>query len=200
MDFLEGFLMGPIWSDTEYETRRHTGLYWLFGWLAFAIYIWLQFTPVLAQPWLALPRWAPLVTFAFLLLLAPFACRYYYQLSLLVKLPILSLLIIKLLAGFLAFYQWLLPLYTLQTEDLPQDLLEYINQTIAKSTETFSSMGQAVGMLVGILVGGLQVVFTFVGILLLASIVPALYLAFLQIIQRLVDYLVHYTLLRDLDI
>jgi hypothetical protein len=61
-------------------------------------------------------------------------------------------------------------------------------------------MGQAVGMLVGILVGGLQVVFTFVGILLLASIVPALYLAFLQLVQRLVDYVAHHTLLRDLDI
>ena len=23
MDYLEGFLLGPVWSDTEYETRSH---------------------------------------------------------------------------------------------------------------------------------------------------------------------------------
>ena len=62
--------MGPICSDTEYETRRHTGFYWLLGWLVFAGYIWLQFSPPQAQPWLALPLWVPLVLFAFLLLLA----------------------------------------------------------------------------------------------------------------------------------
>ncbi len=60
-------------------------------------------------------------------------------------------------------------------------------------------MGQAVGMMVGIIAGGLQVVLTFVGILLAATLVPALYLVLLQLLQRGVDYLMHRTLLRNLD-
>lgn len=199
MDFLEGFLLGPIWSDTEYETRRHTGFYWLIGWLAFLGYVWLQFTPPLAQPWLQLPRWAPILICGFLILAMPFASRFYYRLNILIKLPVLALQLVKLLAAFLALYQWVLPLYTLNVDLLPQELLEYINQTIAKSTETFTTMGQAVGMMVGIIAGGLQVVLTFIGILLVATIAPALFLALIQLLQRAVDLLAHRTLLRNLD-
>ena len=25
MDYLEGFFIGPVWSDTDYEGRRHLG-------------------------------------------------------------------------------------------------------------------------------------------------------------------------------
>lgn len=199
MDFLEGFLLGPTWSDTEYETRRHTGFYWLIGWLVFLGYIWLQFDPPQARPWMSLPRWAPLLVFFFLLLAAPFTNRYYYRLNILLKLPVLALQAIKLAAAYLAVYQWVMPFYKLDVDLLPQELLEYINQTIAKSTETFTSMGQAMGMMVGVIAGGLQVVLTFVGILLVATIAPALFLVLLQLLQRGVDYLAHHTLLRNID-
>ena len=78
-------------------------------------------------------------------------------------------------------------------------MLEYINQTIAMSTETFTSMGQAMGMMGGVIAGGLQVVLTFVGILLVATIAPALFLVLLQLLQRGVDNLTHHTLLRNID-
>ena len=200
MDFLEGFLLGPIWSDTEYETRRHTGFYWLIGWLSFLGYIWLQFDPPAARPWLALPRWAPMIAFVFLLLAAPFANRYYYRLNFVIKLPVLALQMFKIAAAFLALYQWVLPFYSLDVDLLPQDLLDYINQTISPSTETFANMGQAIGMMFGIIAGGLQVVLTFIGILLVATIAPAIFLALIQLLQRGVDYLAHHTLLRNIDL
>ena len=199
MDFLEGFLLGPIWSDTEYETRRHTGFYWFIGWLACFLYIWLQLKPDTLQPWLDLPRWAPVAVFVFLLIASPFACRYYYRLNFLIKPIVLGLQLVKLAAAFLALFQYVLPLYTIQVDLLPEQLLEYVNQTIAHATETFAAMGQAVGMMVGIIAGGLQVVLTFVGILLAATLVPALFLVMLQLLQRGVDYLMHRTLLRNLD-
>ena len=199
MDFLEGFLLGPIWSDTEYETRRHTGFYWLIGWLACFLYIWLQLPPGPLQPWRELARWATVAVFAFLLIASPFACRYYYRLNFLIKPIVLGLQLVKLAAAFLALFQYVLPLYTIQVDLLPEQLLEYVNQTIAHATETFAAMGQAVGMMVGIIAGGLQVVLTFVGILLAATLVPALFLVMLQLLQRGVDYLMHRTLLRNLD-
>lgn len=200
MDFLEGFLLGPIWSDTEYETRRHTGFYWLIGWLIFAGYLWLQFKPPIAQPWLDLPSWTSVFVFFFLLCALPFACRYYYQLNFLIKIPILAIQVIKLAAAFLALYQWALPLYTLDIAALPDQLIEYINTAIAKATETFSSLGDAIGMMVGIIAGGLQVVLTLVGIILAATLIPALFLFMIQLLQRGMDYLVQRTLFQQLDI
>jgi hypothetical protein len=200
VDFLEGFLLGPIWSDTEYETRRHTTLYWLIGWLACAGYVWLQLKPAVMQPWLDLPPLVPILSFCFLLIALPFASRYYYRLNFFLKLVILLLQLGKLAAAFLAFYQKVLPYYTINLDTLPQDMLDYVNQTIAKATETFATMGKAVGMMVGLAAGGLQVVLTLVGILLAASIIPALYLTLIQLLQRGVDYLAHRTLLRNLDL
>ena len=60
-------------------------------------------------------------------------------------------------------------------------------------------MGQAVGMMVGILVGGLRVVLTLCIILLAGTLIPALFLFILQILQRAVDFVVSRYVLRSLD-
>lgn len=200
MDFLEGFLLGPIWSDTEYETRRHTGFYWLIGWLALACYSYMQINRTFLQQWILLPSWAPVLLVFLLLLLSPFACRYYYRVNLLVKLLILAVQVIKFLLAFLAFFQRLLPLYSFELDQLPQLLLDYVNKTVTQATETFTAMGQAVGMMVGIIAGGLQVVLTFAGILLAATLAPAMFLYAIQLLQRGVDLLVHRTLLQNIDL
>lgn len=199
MDFLEGFLLGPIWSDTEYETRRHTGFYWLIGWLAFAGYIVLLLEPSVAAGWIGLPRYVPIVYFVLLTLASPFACRYYYRLNPILKVLILLIQISKLAAALLALYQFVLPKYTLEPDTLPQTILEYVNQTIAKATDSLESLGHGVGMLAGIITGGMLVVLTFVGILLFATLVPAIYLAVLKLLQRGIDLLTNRFLLHNLD-
>ena len=200
MDFLEGFLLGPIWSDTEYETRRHTGFYWLIGWVALAVYIYLQLTPTFLLSWLTLPLWAPVLIVLVLMLISPFACRYYYRLNIVIKVIILAVQLFKLLMAFLAFYQRVLPLYKLNLDTLPQQLLDYVNQTVTQATETFTAMGQAVGMMVGILAGGLQVVLTFAGVLIAATLAPALFLFLIQLLQRGIDLIVHRTVLHNVDL
>ncbi|MBP8990220.1 MAG: hypothetical protein KBG64_08380 [Clostridia bacterium] len=200
MDFLEGFLLGPIWSDTEYETRRHAGLYWFIGWLAFAGYIWLQFKPPWAQPWLSLPRWVPILIFFFLLFSSPFMNCYYYRMNILVKLLILAFQAIKLAAAFLALYQWILPYYSFDIDLLPQEIIEYINQTITKSTETFATIGQAVGMLIGLIAGALQIILTFLCGLLTVTLGPAFYLFLIQMLQRVVDRIAYRKLLPHVDL
>jgi len=200
MDFLEGFLLGPVWSDTEYETHRHTGFYWLIGWIIFGGYVWLQLLkPAAAEPWLNLPRYAPIIYFFLLTLASPFACRYYYRVNPLLKGLILLLEISKFLAAFLSLYQYSMPLYMLNLDTLPQTVLEYVNKTVAGTTESFQSLGQGVGMLVGLAGGGLLVVLTFLGILLAATLIPAFYLAAARLIQRGVDMLAHHFLLHDID-
>lgn len=200
MDFLEGFLLGPIWSDTEYETRRHTGFYWFVGWLTLGCYLWLQIKPGTASGLLGLPVSTPIIVFLIFLLGLPFACRYYYRMNFAVKGLIIAAEMIKLGAAFLAFFQNVMPRYTLNTVTLPEDLLEYVNQTIAKWTGSFESLGQGLGMLVGIVTGGLQVVLTMIIILLAATIVPALFLLVIQLIQHGLDLVVHRFVFQDIDI
>ena len=91
MDFLEGFLMGPVWSDTEYETRRHVGFFWLVGWLFLAIFAFLLLYPEKAPVWLSMPGYLPYVMFFVLALASPFACRYYYRMNVFVKVAILEI-------------------------------------------------------------------------------------------------------------
>ena len=61
-------------------------------------------------------------------------------------------------------------------------------------------MGQAVGMMVGILAGGLQVVLTFAGVLIAATLAPALFLFLIQLLQRGIDLIVHRTVLHNVDL
>lgn len=45
MDYLEGFLIGPVWTDTDYETKRHTMIHVLLAFLVAVWYIFLQVFP-----------------------------------------------------------------------------------------------------------------------------------------------------------
>jgi hypothetical protein len=196
MDFLEGFLLGPVWSDTEYETRRHTGFYWFIGWLCCFVFAYLVITPDAAPNWLGMPRFLPVLLFAVFVMISPLACRYYYKLNILLKWVILAFQALKFGFAYLAFFQYLLPKFSLNLDELPQDLLEYINRTIEKSTDYFTNLGQGIGMLVGIVSGGLMIVLTFAGYLLAATLAPTVYLVILKTIQRGVDLLARATLFR----
>jgi hypothetical protein len=199
MDFLEGFLLGPIWSDTEYETRHHVGFYWLVGWATLAVFAFLAIYPEKAPGWLNMPDYLPFVLFFLLALLSPFASRYYYRLNLLVKIGILLLQILKFGFGFIAFLQFWRARFVIDLAAVPQSAMDYVNKTIASSSNYFASLGEGTGMLVGIVSGGLLVVLTFAGGLLLATVLPAIYLLVMQLIQRGIDLLARATVIRSLD-
>ncbi|HAL74163.1 MAG TPA: hypothetical protein DCM45_03600 [Clostridiales bacterium] len=199
MDFLEGFLMGPVWSDTEYETRRHIGFFWLIGWLFLTVFAYFLIYPEKAPAWLAMPTYLPYIFFFFLAFLTPMICRYYYRLNIALKIPILLLLALKFVFGFLAFLHFWQSRITVDLSTLPQNALEYINTVIARSTDYFSGLGDGTSMLVGIIAGGLLIVLTFAGGLLASTVLPALYLVLMKIIQRGIDLLARATLFREID-
>lgn len=199
MDFLEGFLMGPVWSDTEYETRRHIGFFWLIGWLFLAAFAFFLVYPDKAPAWLGMPTYLPYIFFFLLALLTPLACRFYYRLNIALKIPILMLLALKFVFGFLAFLQFWQSRITVDLSTLPQNALEYINTVIARSTDYFSGLGDGTSMLVGIIAGGLLIVLTFAGGLLVATVLPSLYLILMKMIQRGIDLLARATLFREID-
>ena len=102
MDYLEGALLHSWWSDTDYESRRHTGT-WLWYSLAFfavlayaALRLNLKGSMVLSENHEFL-RTVWLVLF----FVTPFLCMVYYKLPFLLRLPVLFLLSVKYLSYFL---------------------------------------------------------------------------------------------------
>jgi hypothetical protein len=199
MDFLEGFLMGPVWSDTEYETRRHIGFYWLVGWLFLAVFAFFLLFPEKQPGWLSMPGFLPWLLFFAMALLTPLACRYYYRLNIVLKIVILILLAAKFILAFIAFLQIWQSVISIDLATLPQTLLEYINDVIAKATKYFASLGEGTSMLVGIISGGLLIVLTFAGGLLAATVIPALYLVVLKLAQRGIDLLARVAVFKEID-
>ena len=41
LDYLEGLLLGRLWSDTDFENRKHFGLFVIYGLLVDAIVLYL---------------------------------------------------------------------------------------------------------------------------------------------------------------
>lgn len=201
MDFLEGFLLGPVWSDTEFETRRHTGFYWFVGWLAMAFYLFMVARPAPFKVWLELPGGLLVALFLLLVAALPFAARFYYRQHPIVKGLILLLYGIKHVIAFIFFYQVIKRFWKPDLALLPQQGMEFINTTITYTSEMFRSLvSPTFGMVVGIIAGGMLVVLTLIGLVLAATLLPALYLWLLKLIQYGADLILHRTVLRDPDL
>lgn len=41
LDYLEGLLLGRLWSDTDFENRKHFGLFVIYGLLVDAIVLYI---------------------------------------------------------------------------------------------------------------------------------------------------------------
>lgn len=199
MDFLEGFLLGPIWSDTEYETRRHTGFYWLIGWVVLSIFSWFVLFPEQTEHWLIISYTVSVVVLIVLLLGSPFISRFYYRMNLIIKVIILIIQTSKFSLAFVMAMHIGLKRLQVNREMIPQDLLEYVNQTMANASLYFESWGKGVGMLLGIVSGGIIIVLTLVGGLLLATLIPVVILIAVKTIQRLIDLLACRILFQELD-
>lgn len=197
MDFLEGFLLGPLWSDTEYETQRHVGFHIFLGAIISGIFLWLIIFPDKLNFWLELPTAMYVIFIVLFLLATPFAARVYYQLKLPLKLLILAVQVIKLISVYLVAYKIMLPKYKLNLSELPQTLIEEINMAISKATEFFEGFGRATGMLLGIIGGGLTIVLRLLVIIGIGISVPIIILIAVKLIQWSWDYITQKYVLRE---
>lgn len=197
MDFLEGFLLGPLWSDTEYETQRHIGFHIFLGSIISGIFLWLLIFPDRLKFWLDLPTAMYVIFIVLFLLATPFAARVYYQLKLPLKLLIIAVQFFKFAAVCMVAYQIMLPKYQLNLTELPQTLIEEINLSISKATEFFEGFGRATGMLLGIIGGGLMIVLRLLVIIGVAIIIPILIIIAVKLVQWSWDYITQKYILRE---
>ncbi len=195
MDFLEGFLMGPFWTDTEYESRHHVGFYLLMGLAVSGLFVFWLIQPVAGL--LSIPWAVPALLLTLMLLINPYLCRNYYRRPLYLRLLILLALIIKQLLALLLLFTAALPFIHLDLAGLTNQLMNFVNEDIAAMTDRLSNLSNAAAMILGLILGSL---YSLVKLLLVAAagvVIPGLTLILVRWLQLALDWLIRRKLLRE---
>lgn len=190
MDYLEGALLGPVWSDTDYENRSHKGAALLLSlafWLGF-LYLLLQFYQDALSPVLQTPSIWMLATIV-AILLSPILSYYYYNLPLVFRFIVLLFHAAKYVAAVCLIYSIVLPLISLNVDTLIPDLLLWMDNTVGtfveRNTEVYELFGLLVSGIVLVLLGALSLILS----LLAIALAPILYVQLVKYTQRLFDIL-----------
>jgi len=198
MDFLEGFLMGPHWSDTEYESRHHIGFYLLTGLIIAGCFGYLLVQPEQADRWVW--PWPVLGLLLFLLmLLNPFLCNRYYRQNRLIRLLILLVLMIKNLLAILLLFALALPMVHLDLTNIADNLLNLTNESIAAMTDRFSALNNASAMIFGIIAGSLLMLLRAALVVAIGTLVPCLTLLVVRWLQKGIDWIIRKQLIPEMD-
>lgn len=195
MDYFEGLFLGKLWSDTDFENRRHVTLYILYGLFIDALVLltyWTGRTLPLVGTWGTLQ----LVLFILLFLACPFICFKYYQMPLWGKIIVLiekAFKHILIMAFSLSIF---LPYLSVNVGDLQEFLINYLNKTLETYTEKFIDSAGTFATIIGVVTGGMHIVLVFAFWVILSLVLPgAIYLIY-RIIQYGYDWVIAKTIIR----
>ena len=190
LDYLEGLLLGGLWSDTDYENRRHFGLFVIYGLFVDAIILYLY---ILNQEFLGFGRIGPIhiAIFVLLFLANPFICFRYYRMPLWGKCLILLVKIFKSYLIVSYTVSLLLPKLSVKVGDLQDFLIAYLNSTLETYTEKFQASAGSFSTVLGVLAGGVHVVGVVLLYALAAIVIPSLIYLAVKLVQYVWDWVVN---------
>ena len=190
LDYLEGLLLGRLWSDTDYENRRHFGLFVLYGLFVDAIVLYIY---ILNKGLLGFGSIGPIhiAVFVLLFLANPFICFRYYRMPLWGKLMILLVKIFKSYLIVSYTVSLLLPRLTVRVDDLQDFLISYLNSTLEKYTEKFQASAGSFSTVLGVLAGGVHVVGVVLLMALATIVIPSLIYLGVKLVQYVWDWVVN---------
>ena len=190
LDYLEGLLLGRLWSDTDFENRKHFGLFVIYGLLVDAIVLYIYIS---GKGLLNFGIVGPIhiAVFTLLFLANPFISFRYYRMPWWGKILVLAVKIYKSYLIVSYTVSLLLPRLSVQVDDLQDFLMTYLNGTLEKYTEKFQASAGSFSTVLGVLAGGVHVVGTVLLYALAAIIIPGrIYLA-IRIVQYVWDWVVN---------
>ncbi len=190
MDYLEGALLGRLWSDTDYENRRHGTAWFLFAFLFWGITAWVAYSVNRrgALAWPGSPTlW--LILAICLLLVLPVVSSIYYRLPLTLRLPALALHILKYVSVFLAFWMMLAPRLRLNSSGSVGDVLAFLDQTAGNFIERNTEINHLVGLILSSLILIILGIIIFIVGLALFAAVPILFVKLVTLLQAVFDRL-----------
>ncbi len=191
MDYLEGTLLHAWWSDTDYESRRHTGTWFWFSLFTFISIAYAALRLNLdGRLWILEQNRLWLMLGISLFLLTPLLCLVYYKVPFLLRVPILALLLLKYAAFFLLMIGQVARLLVIPEDLTIPAILEWGNNTFGDFLEDTSNRMGVTGLFVG---GGLLVLIGIgiaLAILAVIIFVPILMLKAFNAFQYLYDSLI----------
>ena len=195
MDYLEGLFLGKLWSDTDFENRRHLGLFTLYGFLVALIFSYRYLT---GRPLIFLGSFNTLqmVLLILLFLACPFICFRYYRMPLWGKLLVIFEKIAKAVLVIDLTVHLAIPQVKVQVGGLQDYLVNYLNSTLEKYTEKFAAEAGSFATVMGVLMGGIHTVLVFVLIIALAIVVPGLVFLLIRYIQFGYDWIIDKLILK----
>jgi hypothetical protein len=190
LDYLEGLLLGRLWSDTDFENRKHFGLFVIYGLLVDAIVLYLYIS---GKGLLNFGIVGPIhiAVFTLLFLANPFISFRYYRMPWWGKILVLAVKIYKSYLIVSYTVSLLLPRLSVQVDDLQDFLMTYLNGTLEKYTEKFQASAGSFSTVLGVLAGGVHVVGTVLLYALAAIIIPGLIYLAIRIVQYVWDWVVN---------
>ena len=190
MDYLEGMLLHSWWSDTDYESRKHTGTWLWFSFLSFLFLVGSVFVLNYYGSFDLIENrglWRGLTIVLFLV--TPFLCMIYYRLPFFLKVPILILLALKYMSAFIWAIDYVAQYFVLPEWLTIPAILNWGDETFGRYLEnTTAEMGVS-----GLFYGG--AVFVLVGVIIalvvlaLAIVVPIFLLKLFNLLQFFWDKL-----------
>lgn len=195
MDYTEGLLLGKLWSDTDFENRRHATLFILYGLLVDAVIFLTHFmeTPLLG---LGSVNMFEIVLLILLTLACPFICFKYYRMPLWGKIIVL---IEKLYKHFVVMditVYLMTSKITVGKSNLQDFLIDYLNSTLEKYTEKYQADAGAFSTVMGVLSGGIHIMFVVALIAFCAVVIPGVIFLAYRCVQFAYDWVIEHLVLR----
>lgn len=197
MDYMEGLFLGSLWSDTDYENRKHVSLFVLYGMLVCACVSLSYFTGRFSDL-LGGQRILKLVIFLMLFLASPFLNFRYYRYPLWIKIPILLVDAFKYFTMTILFTTWIMPYLSISATDLQLFVIDFLNKTLESMTKLFAESAGTFSTVLGVITGGVYVVFLFAAILILAVLIPGTVFLLVKFLQFGYDKLISKYILSNL--
>jgi len=189
VDYLEGLFLGSLWSDTDFENRKHFSLFILFGMLVCGCVAFSYFTGQLSSL-LGGQRVLKIVVFLAVFLASPFLHFRYYRNPLWVKIPILIIDAAKYFALTVLCTTWVMPYLNISAAELQQHVVDFLNNTLESSTKMFAESAGTFSTVIGVITGGVYAVFLFAAALMLAVLIPGTVFLIVKWIQYGYDKLI----------
>lgn len=195
MDYLEGLLLGRLWSDTDYENRKHFGLFVLYGLLVDAIILYKY---ILGRGLIGFGSIGTIhiAVFVLLFIANPFICFRYYRMPWWGK---IFIILTKLFKAYLIVsytVSLLLPKLTVRVDDLQDFLMSYLNKTLERYTEKFVVTAGSFSTVLGVLAGGVHVVLTVLLLVLAAVVIPSLIYLAVKLVQYAWDWVINLLIIK----
>ena len=195
MDYAEGLFLGTYWSDTDFENRRHTELFALYGILTTMILLLVYWSGRTFMG-IGIFSTADKVVLIGLSVLNPLLCFSYYRMPLWGR---ICVLLVKLYKAYLVMNLTvclILPRITVKTGGIKDFIVDYLNSTLETYTERFAAGGGSFSTVMGVLAGGIHVVLTAALIIVALVVIPGLAVIVFKAAQYIYDFIIDRLILR----